>query len=527
MLQAAAPRTALPLRRRIRYFSSNRCSSSGGGGGYGELSAEDVSHFRGVLGEAGVVQDAAALEAFNTDWLGQYRGRSRLALRPGSTAEVSAVLAHCHQRRLAVVPQGGNTGLVGGSVPVHDEVVLSLSRLDDIGAFEPASGILTCGAGCVLERLDGWLAERGHMMPLDLGAKGSCQIGGNVATNAGGVRLMRYGSLRGTVLGLEAVLADGTVVDALSSNRKDNTGYSLPQLLIGSEGTLGVVTAVSILTPRRPAAVNVALLGCATYADVLATHALAKARLGEVLSAVEFFDRGCVDVVLRSAAGSGGGAASPDPLAEPCPFYLLLETSGSSHEHDTEKLGTFLEAAMVGGGAGGGAVVCDGTIAQDGRQAAALWQLRETITPSLSAAGAVYKYDVSLPVPRLYELVEVMRERLGAVAAEQAEGVDGASAALQVVGFGHLGDGNLHLNISLPSGKDEAVFARIEPFVFEWVAAAGGSISAEHGIGQHKRDFLHLAHTDETVSMMRKLKDLFDPHGILNPYKVLPVQMAP
>jgi len=218
-----------------------------------------------------------------------------------------------------------------------------------------------------------------------------------------------------------------------------------------------------------------------------------------------------------------------DPLAAPYPFYLLLETSGSSHDHDAEKLGAFLEAAMeeeeaeaAAAAAANGAVVeaplplvCDGAIAQDGRQAAALWQLRETITPSLSAAGAVYKYDVSLPVPRLYELVEVMRERLGAAA-------EGGGGGVQVVGFGHLGDGNLHLNISLPGGDDPAVFAAVEPFVFEWVSAAGGSISAEHGVGQHKRGFLHLAKSDAAIGVMQQLKAVLDPRGILNPGKVLP-----
>ncbi|KAJ2535163.1 D-lactate ferricytochrome c oxidoreductase, partial [Coemansia sp. RSA 1933] len=230
--------------------------------GFKKLGAEDMAHFRRVLpaetilatAAVGGSADAAELEGFNADWLNKYSGSAQVVLRPKTTEQVSAILKYCNEQRIAVVPQGGNTGLVGGSVPVYDEVVVSLRNMNKVRKYDAVSGIVVCDAGCVLEELDNYVGERGHMMPLDLGAKGSCHIGGNVATNAGGIRLLRYGSMHGSVLGMEVVLADGTVLDNLTTLRKDNTGYDLKQLFIGSEGTLGIITAVSVVTPRRPAA---------------------------------------------------------------------------------------------------------------------------------------------------------------------------------------------------------------------------------------------------------------------------------
>ncbi|CAM9571573.1 unnamed protein product [Phaeothamnion confervicola] len=535
-----------------------------------------------------------------------------------STEEVSAVLRHCNERRLAVVPQGGNTGLVGGSVPVRDEVVLSLRRMDAIESLDEASGVLVCQAGCVLEALDTWLAERGFMMPLDLGAKGSCQIGGNVSTNAGGLRLLRYGSLHGTVLGLEVVLADGTVLDLMSTSRKDNTGYDLKQLFIGAEGTLGVATRCAIAVPLRPAAINVALLALDSFDAVRRTYALARARLGEVLSAAEVIDNAAVSAVAAMSmpsapppatnaapakdsasgdsgrasgsegggsyssgggssdsggggGGSGSGAATAYrmPLPTHHPFYLLLETSGSDAAHDAEKLERFLEAALESGD------IADGAVAQAAAQAAAMWQLRERVPLATAALGPQLKYDVSLPLGDFYRLVEAVRARVAAagsgtsgggvsgVSADSAAG-DAASgiAGATVVGYGHLGDGNLHINIAVPrlptgvapsataSGSSntpaesaasaseavaaasaEAVVAEaalagltalLEPFVFEWVVARGGSISAEHGIGRSKRAFLPLQRPPPVLAAMNAVKRAFDPRGILNPGKVLP-----
>ncbi|XP_037705847.1 D-2-hydroxyglutarate dehydrogenase, mitochondrial isoform X2 [Choloepus didactylus] len=262
------------------------------------VSEDDLAAFERIV-PGRVITDPEELEAANVDWLRVARGCSKVLLTPRSTEEVSHILRHCHERNLAVTPQGGNTGMVGGSVPVFDEVIVSTALMNQVISFHGVSGILVCQAGCVLEELTRYLEPRGFAMPLDLGAKGSCHIGGNVATNAGGLRVLRHGSLRGTVLGLEVVLADGTVLDLLSCLRKDNTGYDLKQLFIGSEGTLGIVTAVSVLCPPRPEAVNVALLGCAGFAEVLQTFETCKRVLGEILSAFEFMDSECMRLVRR------------------------------------------------------------------------------------------------------------------------------------------------------------------------------------------------------------------------------------
>ncbi|OXB83483.1 UNVERIFIED_CONTAM: hypothetical protein H355_006330 [Colinus virginianus] len=501
---------------------------------FSRLSRADVAFFEGLMpGRA--LTDPEELRAFNVDWLKAARGKrgcrlayrvqlclggvavsdlvpqqlarsalgtahglpseplasvagcSELLLKPKTAAEVSRVLRYCHERNLAVSPQGGNTGLVGGSVPVFDEIILSTALMSEIISFDPVSGILVCQAGCVLEKLNEYLGERGFVMPLDLGAKGSCHIGGNVATNAGGLRLLRYGSLRGTVLGLEVVLADGTVLDCLASLRKDNTGYDLKQLFIGSEGTLGVITAVSILCPQKPKAVNLAFLGCQDFSRVQETFTTCRAMLGEILSAYEFMDEKCMELVVKHLGLSNPLRGSP--------FYVLIETSGSDSTHDEEKLNSFLEQATTSG------LVTDGTVA-------ALWSLRERITEALTHDGCVYKYDISLPVGKLYDLVTDMRARLG-------------HSAKNVVGYGHVGDGNLHLNITAESYSHSLLDA-IEPFVYEWTARYNGSISAEHGLGFKKKQFIQYSKPREAIFLMQRFKAMLDPKGILNPYKTLP-----
>ncbi|CDP01959.1 unnamed protein product [Coffea canephora] len=264
---------------------------------FSSISPDDISYFKTILGERGVVQDALALDAANTDWMGKYRGSSKLLLQPKNTEEVSQILKYCNSRCLAVVPQGGNTGLVGGSVPVFDEVIINVGLMRNILSFDKVSGVLVCEAGCILENLIFFLDDEGFIMPLDLGAKGSCQIGGNVSTNAGGLRLLRYGSLHGSVLGLEAVLANGTVLDMLGTLRKDNTGYDLKHLFIGSEGSLGIVTKVSILTPPKLSSVNIAFLACEDYTSCQKLLLEAKKKLGGILSAFEFLDSDAMSLV--------------------------------------------------------------------------------------------------------------------------------------------------------------------------------------------------------------------------------------
>ncbi|KAK1272292.1 hypothetical protein QJS04_geneDACA013088 [Acorus gramineus] len=466
---------------------------------FSEITSDDIQHFVEILGEKNVVQDEDRLLAANTDWMRKYKGSSKILLLPNTAEEVTQILQYCNRRCLAVVPQGGNTGLVGGSVPVFDEVIINLGSMNKIISFDNVSGILVCEAGCILENLDAFLANQGFMMPLDLGAKGSCHIGGNVSTNAGGLHFIRHGSLHGNILGLEVALPDGTLLDMLGSLRKDNTGYDLKHLFIGSEGSLGIVTKVSILTPSRPSSTNIAFLACKDYLSCQNLLVEAKRSLGEILSAFEFLDSDAMDMALTHLEG----------VRNPLPpslynFYVLIETAGSDESYNKAKLEAFLLSSMEDG------IISDGVVAQDINQANSFWRIREGITEALIKAGAVYKYDLSLPVKNIYDIVEEMRSRLGESA--------------KVVGYGHLGDGNLHLNVSTPI-YDDAVFTKIEPFIYEWTSKHQGSISAEHGLGLMKANKIHYSKSSESVQLMASIKKLLDPNRILNPYKVLPSSM--
>jgi len=463
-------------------------------GNFSSLSDEDISTFQNILDPGRVLTDASQLSGYNEDWLRTVRGASRCVLRPRDTREVSQLLAHCNTRNLAICPQGGNTGLVGGSVPVFDEVVVSTQLMNNIEAVDTSSGVATCQAGVVLDQLDTALADHGLMVPLDLGAKGSCHIGGNVSTNAGGLRLLRYGSLHGTVLGVEAVLASGQVVDCLSSMKKDNTGYDLKHLFIGSEGTLGLVTRVSIACPTRPRSINLALLSLPDFDSVVKTFKESKGQLGEILSSCEFIDAGSMDCVTQNLG-------LKCPLSENN-FYMLIETSGSNAEHDEAKLTSFLENMMTDG------AVEDGTVATVPSKQSEIWQLRERIAESLLKDGYCYKYDISLPLSVFYDSITVMRERLG-------------DDVTRVVGYGHIGDGNMHLNITTPEYSQD-VMDKIEPYLYEFTSKHKGSISAEHGLGFKKRNFIHFSKADSAIHLMKEIKKVFDPQGIMNPYKVLP-----
>ena len=473
---------------------------------FGSITDTDIAYFRSFLGGNGVITDPEALDTYNKDWLGHYKGRSRVAVRPTSTDHVAQILAHCHANNLAVVPQGGNTGLVGGSVPVHDELVLSLSRMNKILGFDGMTSAITCEAGCILQDLEQYLEPLGAQMPLDLGAKGSCQIGGNIATNAGGVRFIRHGSLRGNVLGLEVVLADGTVVDTMSTLRKDNTGYDLKQLFLGSEGTLGVITQVSLIAPKRSSAVNLAFLACRSFEDCCSVYQCARGMLGEILSAVEFMDDSCLSTVIDNLdhlkhpfgpSGRGKGA-----------FYVLIETSGSNNCHDREKLDTYFDRLMED------RLIEDGIVAQDRTQARDIWEVREMQAVGLVAHatphGKCFKYDISVPIQEMYDLVVDTQHQFSDM------------PHVMVNGFGHLGDGNLHLNV-VSKEDDSDMLQRLEPFIYDRIAESGGSVSAEHGLGQMKAEDIYYSKSPSAVSMMQTIKQAIDPKGILNPYKVLPV----
>jgi len=465
------------------------------------------THLKGILSNdtSLFIEDEQDMKAYNQDWLGKWTGKSQFAVRPKTTQQVSQILRYCNEHGIGVVPQGGNTGLVAGSIASEvvsegvNQIVLSTSLMNHIESFDENSGTLVCQSGAVLEQLNQYLNEHGYMMPLDLGAKGSCQIGGNLATAAGGIRFIRYKSLHANILGMEVVLPDGTVVDALKTIRKDNTGYHLPHLFIGSEGTLGVITKCAVATAIMPKSVNVVFLGVESFEKVQHVFRTAKSLLGEVLSAFEFFDRESMDLVVKHGL--------VDPLEQATPFYVLLETHGSNNEHDEQKLEKFFDQVLGAGDA------VDGTLAFDETQRAALWRLREGIPESLRREGYVYKFDISIPLPRMYDIVEILRNKFSEI-----ETLTGT----KVYGFGHLGDDNLHLNFVLPA-KNEQVESEIEPFIYEWASSHRGSISAEHGVGTIKKKYLHHSQTPASIELMKLIKRAIDPKNIMNPGKVVDI----
>ncbi|XP_013178063.1 PREDICTED: D-2-hydroxyglutarate dehydrogenase, mitochondrial [Papilio xuthus] len=461
---------------------------------FGNIQPSDVDYFKTILSEDRVLTDENDVLPFNIDWIKNCRGQSKLVLKPKSTEEVSRILRYCNEKRLAVCPQGGNTGLVGGSVPVFDEIVLSFMLMNKIISLDELSGALVCESGCVLENLDSYVRERNLIMPLDLGAKGSCHIGGNVSTNAGGLRLLRYGNLHGSVLGVEAVKADGTVIDCLKTLKKDNTGYHLKHLFIGSEGTLGVVTKVAIHCPALPKAVSLGFFGVENFENVLRLYASAKSSLGEILSAFEMADNDSISSTVQNLK-------LPNPISD-YPFYVLVETSGSDETHDAEKLTRFLDKEMESG------LIIDGTVTSEPAKMQTIWNLRESIAGAGLIDGYVFKYDVSIPLANYYSLVPLLRQKLG-------------SKAIKVYGYGHVGDGNIHINVTVPK-YDEEVCSMLEPYIFEEVAKLNGSISAEHGVGFRKPHYIHYSKDVTAIHLMKQLKQLMDPNHILNPYKVLP-----
>ncbi|XP_054271887.1 D-2-hydroxyglutarate dehydrogenase, mitochondrial-like isoform X1 [Macrosteles quadrilineatus] len=467
-------------------------------GAFAELRDVHLQHFQKLLQPGQVLTDPSELRSHNTDWFKHFRGNGKVILKPKNTEEVSAILKFCYTENLAVVPQGGNTGVLGGSVPIFDEVIISTSYMNKIIQINEIPGSIVCQAGCVLETLDNALADHGLMMPLDLGAKGSCHIGGNIATNAGGLRLLRYGSLQANTLGLVAVKSDGQVIDCMNTLKKDNTGYHLKHLFVGSEGTLGLVTEVAIQCPPKPQSVSLALLGMKTFDHALQCFRLARSLLAEVISSCEVMDYESLSQVTKKLRVSS-------PLDDH-PFYILLEVSGSCRSHDEEKLNSFLQKALDSG------TINDGLVTNEPSKMNKLWQLRERIPEALFTDSYAYLYDISLPLDSYYQIVPELRTRL--------QGTE----ATDVTGFGHLGDGNLHLNICAPQFSPE-LLAKIEPFVFEWISERGGSISAEHGIGFKKTEFLRYSKSDAAIHTMRQMKQLMDPKGILNPYKVLPVEL--
>ncbi|MGV7034791.1 FAD-binding oxidoreductase [Methylobacterium symbioticum] len=432
-----------------------------------------------------------------------FRGEALAVARPAETAEVAFAVRACAEAGVPVVAQGGNTGLVGGGVP-RGGLVLSLARLDRVRALDPLGATITVEAGAILAEVQAAAEEAGLLFPLSYASRGSARIGGGIATNAGGVAVLSYGNARDLVLGLEVVLADGRVWDGLRALRKDNAGYDLKQLFIGSEGTLGIVTAAVLKLYPRPRSTTVAFAGLASPARALDLFAHLRARCDRDLTAYEVMPPFGLDLVLRHAPGS------VRPLAGAHGAYALIEIASSRPEADTR---AETEAALAEAMADG--VVEDAAVAASEAQNWALWHLRESLPEAQKREGASIKHDVSVPLARL-----------PAFLAEASAACEAEMPGLRVCAFGHFGDGNIHFNLTQPAGMDRGAFlaewGRFNRIVHDIVHAMGGSIAAEHGVGLLKRDELLRYGDPVGLDLMRKLKAALDPNGVLNPGKVVP-----
>ena len=447
----------------------------------------------GIVGPSHVLVDDDLTAGYRVDWTGRFRGTTPAVVRPADTAEVAAVVAACRAAGVALVPQGGNTGLVGGGVPGDGEVVLSLRRLDRIEVVDRRAAQVTVGAGATLAAVQQAAVDAGFAFGVDLGARAAATIGGMVATNAGGLHLIRHGGMRQQVVGHEAVLADGSVVRHLGGLLKDNTGYDLGSLLCGSEGTLAVVTAVRLRLVRRSEHRVAALLAFTTV-DAALEGAWALRDTLTSLEAIELFFGEGVELVCGVL-----GAAAPFGVTHP--VYVLV--SCADDRDPTDDL-----AGAVDGLDG----VVDVAVASTAERRAALWRLREGHTEAINSLGPPHKLDITLPASALPAFPEQVRARVAAV-----------DPAARVWLFGHVGDGNLHVNVTGPAPDDD----RTDEAVLELVASLGGSISAEHGIGVAKRAYLHLNRTPAEIAAFRAIKGALDPDGILNPRVLLPPVGAP
>lgn len=463
-----------------------------------------IGRFREIVGEANALADPDLQAPYLSEWRDRYHGKTPLVLRPGSAQEVSQILALANSEGVAIVPQAGNTGLVGGQIPDESgrQIVLSVARMTAVRDIDPAGISMTVEAGLTLAAAQAAAERAGRLFPLSLASEGSCQIGGTLATNAGGTAVLAYGNARNLVLGLEVVLADGRVWNGLRALKKDNTGYDLRDLFVGSEGTLGVITAATLKLFPKPAETAVALAAVPGLKEIAALFRIAEDGAGGALTAFEFLSRDVLSFVTRHVPGTRL------PLSAAHPWFALIEISGARDSTARPLLEGLLQAAGEKG------LVADAVIAQSEREAQALWRLRESASEAQKHEGGSIKHDVSLPLPRIVEFI-----------GKANAAVERLCPGARPVPFGHFGDGNVHYNVSQPLGMDKARFLalweRMSAEVHGIVSSLGGSISAEHGIGQMKRDDLVAAKSDVEIDLMRRIKDALDPKGILNPGKVL------
>jgi D-lactate dehydrogenase (cytochrome) len=466
------------------------------------VAPELLARFAAIVGERYAITDPAAQEPYLIEMRDLYHGATPMVLRPGSTAEVSAILKLANETGTAIVPQGGNTGLVGGQLPFNGEVLLSLNRLDKIREVDATSNTITAEAGVSLGRVRAAAADVDRLYPLLLPSEGTCTVGGNLSTNAGGTTAVSWGVARAQVMGLEVVLADGRVLANLNKLKKDNTGYDLKNLFIGAEGTLGIITAATLRLIPRPRSVETAFVGVASPQAALELFGIANDHSGGSITSFELMFRMGIDFVLQFDSGSR------DPLGGKHEWYVLIELSSQQREGLRDQMEGILAEGIERG------LVADAAIAESLDQQKAFWRIREMFGEVQRQVGGSIKHDVSVPVANVPAFI-----------AESNAAVTKLIPGARPLPFGHLGDGNIHYNISQPVGADKAAFLDrwhdVNTVVFEVVLKYGGSISAEHGIGIMKRDLLPTIKDPVAIDLMRALKRTLDPKGILNPGKVL------
>jgi len=472
--------------------------------GLNAVSLEILDRLEAICGARHVIADVPGMDGFLREPRDRFHGKALCVVQPGSTKEVAAVLKLCQETATPVVPQGGNTGLVGGQIPLGPgtQIVLSLGRMTALREIDLSSNTMTVEAGMILSRVQEEAARAGRLFPLSLAAEGSCTIGGNLATNAGGTNVLAYGNARDLVLGLEAVLADGRVLSDLSKLRKNNTGYDLKNLFIGSEGTLGIITAVVLKLYPKPRAIETAFIGLASPRAALALFDLARDMAGGEITTFELIPRIGLDFVLAHFE------RAREVLSGKHPWYVLLELSSQSRQGLAARLLALLEAANEKH------IIEDAAVAGSLDQRENFWKLRELLPDAQRHEGGSIKHDVSVPIADIPAFLE-----------EAARAVMAAIPGARLVPFGHLGDGNIHCNVSQPIGADTQAFLtrwdEINAIVHGLVIARKGSISAEHGIGQSKRDLLPKVKDKVAMEVMRAIKQTLDPKNILNPGKVL------
>ncbi len=454
-----------------------------------------IKRLQSIVGPKGWTTDPDDMAPSLVDWRGTVHGAAAIIVSPASSEEVSAVVKVCADAGVAIVPQGGNTGMCAGAVPDESgqQVVLRLGRMNAIRAVDPVNFSMEVEAGCILETVQNAAAGVDRLFALSLGAEGSCQIGGNLATNAGGINVIRYGTARAQVLGLEAVLADGSIVSSLRSLRKDTAGYDLKQLFIGSEGTLGIITAATLKLFPNPGPTTTALIALKSSGDAVRLLAHLRTAIGDAIEAFELISGYVFGLVLEHIPGSAL------PFDREYPWYVLTDvTCGTNTDRFVQAM---QDAATID-------LVRDAAIAKNSAESGALWRMRHSIAEAERAAGKALKHDISVPISRIEEFLQRGDSLLAEIA-----------PAAQLIAFGHVGDGNLHYNVALEPGSSDG--DRVTAAIYTLVTELGGSFSAEHGIGRLKREYLVRYRSESEIELMKTLKRALDPLNILNPGKVI------